>query len=231
MLIPTSIFVLLCTAGAAVLGLLLAGLIGATIDKGLHSSDVAGWVQAIGATLGLAIAVWLPFKQKQEAEARELALSRDSARRVRLAFLDELTFVRSSILTTNVASLLSGCESYFKLEIPIPSQKFPIYSALGGRITELDDDELRQSVIAAYANVSSLIDIVKMHNRQLIECLDIKTRIGLSESESLHLELNKVENRLSETTSHMRSICRASIDKTCRAIELLEQSLGNPVSA
>ena len=230
MLIPTSVFVLLCTVGASILGLLLAGLIGATIDQGLHSSDVASWVQAIGATLGLAIAVWLPFKQKQDADLSALALSRDSTRRMQLAFHDELKYVFNNILPTKVSSLLCVEGRYFDLEIPIPSQRFPIYSSLVGRLPELDEDELRKSIITAYATLNSLLDMAKMHNRQLLDCIEIKRQVQLDESERLKEELERIEKQLSETTRIMQWFCRAGINRADQTVGLLEVSLGLPAS-
>ena len=44
-----------------------AGLSRALSVKGLESSEVAGWVQAIGATIGIGIAIWVPHQQRLEA--------------------------------------------------------------------------------------------------------------------------------------------------------------------
>lgn len=44
-----------------------AGLSRALMVKGLESSEVAGWVQAIGATIGIGIAIWVPHQQQRNA--------------------------------------------------------------------------------------------------------------------------------------------------------------------
>jgi hypothetical protein len=44
-----------------------AGLSRALMVKGLESSEVAGWVQAIGATIGLGIAIYVPYQQRLSA--------------------------------------------------------------------------------------------------------------------------------------------------------------------
>jgi hypothetical protein len=43
-----------------------AGFTCALLKNGFGSSEVAGWVQAIGATIGIGIAIWVPLQQRVE---------------------------------------------------------------------------------------------------------------------------------------------------------------------
>jgi len=53
-------------AGSAICAFFSAGFTSALLSSGLGSSDVAGWVQAIGATAGIGIAIWVPYRQRIE---------------------------------------------------------------------------------------------------------------------------------------------------------------------
>lgn len=46
---------------------LAAGLTRALVVKGLGSAELAAWVQAIGATVAIGIAIWVPYQQKLQA--------------------------------------------------------------------------------------------------------------------------------------------------------------------
>jgi hypothetical protein len=114
-------------AGAAsLLTFFIAGLVAALRSKGLDSSEAAGWVQAIGATLGIGIAIWVPLKQKADADAASESARRDVERRVCLAFRDELTLLAERFDGENVRELLrdDAYDEIFERELPSPRQRF-----------------------------------------------------------------------------------------------------------
>jgi len=103
-----------------------AGFTAALLKSGFGSSEVAGWVQAIGATIGIGIAVWVPYQQRENAVRDEKVRSFHHA----LAVVDDLrgrvtglqkTFAEGgrplAFLTSNCAKFLQRYESLYDREL------------------------------------------------------------------------------------------------------------------
>jgi hypothetical protein len=115
----------------------------------LNSSEWAGWVQAVGSISAILITLGLTnyqIKQQQQGE-NERAL--EETRRICLAIRDELRILQKIIATSsNVAALLRlQPGEIFDIAVPtvVPNERFSIYRAVLGRLTLIEDDQLRQT--------------------------------------------------------------------------------------
>jgi hypothetical protein len=152
-----------------------AGLVTAIAKHDIGSSDAAGWVQAVGATVGLAIAIWIPYKQTVNAAREAEKHRRDSERRVCLAFRDELAILASRFSNRNITEVLRGApDEIYAIEIPIPHSRFPIFAAFVSRLTEIEDEQIRCLIIEAYDSAHGLIDLAAQNNRHLLELYDLR---------------------------------------------------------
>jgi hypothetical protein len=215
---------LLCatTVGA----FLLAGLVAALREKGLGSGETAGWIQAIGATLGLAIAIWVPVKQKYDAVEAEESGRKESALRVCLAFRDELSLLAGRFTGSNITELLREAPGeVFDREIPIPRQRFPVFNAMVGRLTEIDDANIRQGIIEAYEAATSLIDVAEMNNRKLLELREIVRSHNAQEGNIDHDDFEHRKAILVTMRLQMQFICRLTITKTNAVLAMLDAAV------
>jgi hypothetical protein len=138
--------------------------------KGLSPADWATWVQAFGATVGIFIAIWVPYKQRSDALRMDVARRNDESRRVRMAIKDELAALQRAFSGPNVVNLLAtGPGEIFNRHIHIPAQRFPIYMAFLDRLTLIEDDALRTEIIGAYELAGVLIACGQENNRMLLE--------------------------------------------------------------
>lgn len=58
----------------------------------------SGWAQAITAGIGIGIAIWVPYKQREDATRADESRRQDEARRIRLAIRDELCALQKNSL-------------------------------------------------------------------------------------------------------------------------------------
>lgn len=138
------------------------------MTKGLDSGEVAGWVQAIGATIGIGIAIWLPYKQNEDASKAAKAQQRENTKRVCLSLMDELSTLRKSLRSEMYVDMLTiNPEKSFDFSSPSREFLFPVYKAMAGQLIEVDSSETRQAVIEAYASHSDLFDVLEINDRVL----------------------------------------------------------------
>lgn len=226
-------FILRAVGAAAVAGLLTffsAGLVAALRYKGLDSSEAAGWVQAIGATLGIGIAIWVPLKQKADADAASESARRDVERRVCLAFRDELTLLAGRFDGENVRDLLrdDASDEIFDRELPSPRQRFPIFNAMVGRITEIEDERIRRGLIEAYEAANSLIELTALNNRHLAEFSEM-LRLPVAVDGRNHPDhVRHKEKMLISMRVQMQFVCRTTISKVHEVLPLLDAAARNP---
>lgn len=222
----TKLRLLLVTLSSALTIFFIAGITLAWREKGLGSADVAGWVQAIGATFGIAIAIYLPWQQRQDSAREAEQRQRDSAFRVALAFRDELVNAAGHFNGKNVVELLRETPGdIFNLIIPIPGEPFPIYKAIASRITEIDDERVRRSIIQAYAGLMGTFEVTTLNNRLLGEYGDLLRRRHVENIDALSPELNERTLILASLRTQMRGILMHSIAEVHAAILLLDRTI------
>lgn len=147
--------------------LLCLGLASAALSRGLGSSDVASWVQAIGATLGLGIAIWIPYKEKIDA-ARNAELSRrETIIRVCKALQDELMIEAEGLDSPLFTQMTRGSGEIFNVEVVESTSLFPVYGSLVSRLVDIDDEDTRRAVIIAYGSATSLHDLLALNTAKL----------------------------------------------------------------
>ena len=112
----------------------------------------AAWVQAIGGTVGIALAVWLPYKQRLDESETSIKNNREMQRRVCMAFHDELSVLQQRAKTApNIFELQREApDEIFDRELPAAEKRFPVFEAMIGRLVEIDDAAVRVAVIDAY---------------------------------------------------------------------------------
>lgn len=150
----------IAVCAALVCGFFAAGLTQALLSSGLGSANVAGWVQAIGATAGIAIAIWIPYEQRQ-AQLRD-----DKIRCFHhaLALVNDLrgraTYLRDFLTKGDrpLATLTSTATLFFKRYEALYDRE--LYAHLPGpiidRITNLSGTITGVETVVAF--VSSTLD-------------------------------------------------------------------------
>jgi hypothetical protein len=226
MLLPSRLHVLGAVCAGIICTFLSAGLITALAEKGLGSGETAGWVQAIGATLGLAIAIWIPAKQKSDAIESEQAQRNEAALRVCLALRDELLILASRFDGPNIKEILREAEGeIFDREIPVPRQRFPVFNSLVGRLTEIDSEDIRRGVIEAYEAAASLIDVAEINNRRLLELRELirahNAQEGMDHDDYSHRRAVLIDMR-----RQMRFLCQLTITKVNALLPLMDAAVG-----
>ena len=182
--------------------------------EGMSPSDWAAWVQAVGATVGIGIAIYIPAKQKRDTAAAEDERRMDSARRVCMAFNDELSTLRENLSGTNVTELLALPRGgIFNRRIPAPHSRFPIYTAFIGRITEIDDPEIRHGIIGVYEAANALVEAAILNNQLLLDHREATGRVDTAPSEYNHQAVLIIEAALENMCAQMQSVAMISLQK------------------
>jgi hypothetical protein len=155
-------------SAAAALGFLSWGLTTSLIIKGIGSAESAAWVQAVGATLGLAIAIWLPYEQKQNAAKEETRAKREMEVRVCLAIQDELLLIAADFNGRYFREIVSsGGNQTFDVELASGDLRFHIFEAMTDRLTEITNHAARRAIIKAYSSATELHDLLALNTRTL----------------------------------------------------------------
>jgi hypothetical protein len=181
--------------------------------KGLTPGDWGTWVQAIGVIIGIAIAIWVPYKQREDLVAGEEARSKDEARRVRLAIRDELKALQRAFVGPNVVHLLAkGSGEFFERMIPIPVQRFPIYAAMLDRLTLIANDDLRTEILGAYEMANALIACAQENNRLLFDLRDTEVEV-IYRPDDFQIAKQRFQiGELQKMCEQMQLICKKSMN-------------------
>lgn len=185
--------------------------------------DWAAWVQAIGSIIGIFIAIWVPYKQRQQGLAADEANRREDARRICMAIHDELTMLQKLFTEgPNVAALLRlQPGEIFNLTVPevVPGERFSIYRAVVGRLTLIDDDQLRQDIIWAYETAIGLIHSGLQNNRMLFALSEMDEE-ARPERYQFQLEQLRV------SAAGMQTICKQTVERVNALLPALGQAIG-----
>jgi hypothetical protein len=111
-------------------------------------TDIPAWVQAVGSVAAIVAAVWIMKNDHKETRRRETDAQRDRTRYILSAIKSEIDLYIQP---------LSEMTSERFSSWPTMEISFPIYEACAGDIGTIADDYLRHRVIAAYAEIRSLI--------------------------------------------------------------------------
>ncbi|QJE03071.1 hypothetical protein HH212_26305 [Massilia forsythiae] len=207
----------------------LAYGLGATLYfKGVASSDTAGWIQAAGATLGIIIAIWVPYKQQIDSTKSLENERKDSTRRLCLAFRDELSMLKERFDNPNVQLLLKTHSlQYFDRELPIPKHRFPIFHSMVGRLTGIDDERIRRLIVHAYDAANALIDAAALNNRYLNEFKEMERLRSIKYSNYTESEMDHKRNLLIDICKQMRFRCELTINKVNEVLPLLDAAIND----
>lgn len=187
--------------------LLLTGM-----NEGLKQAEWAVWVQSIGATVGLGIAIFIPYRQRKDAVKLEETRQANEARRVQISIKDELQALQKTFSGPNVSHLLEIADpGIFDRHIPIPLQRFPIYASLIDRLTLIEDDALRSDIIHAFAVANGLLSYAQQNNQLLTVLADIETELHYRPDAFQHERKRMHQDKMIVMSREMQSICQETI--------------------
>jgi len=215
---------------AVALGFLSWGLTTSLINKGIGSAESAAWVQAVGATLGLAIAIWLPYKEKENAAKDAKLKGREREVRVCLAIQDELLLIAADFKGRYFKEIISsGGKRTFDVELASGDLRFYVFEAMTDRLIEITNHAARKAIIKAYSSAAELHDLLALNTRtlhsynQLIlisrKLINGNTYAQLPREEKLaYVQLTSLREQLRECAN------KVQVD-TNEALRLLEETI------
>ncbi|MBW3512901.1 hypothetical protein [Janthinobacterium sp. NKUCC06_STL] len=182
------------------------------MNEGLKQSEWAVWVQSIGATVGLGIAIYIPYRQRKDAIQLEETRQANEAQRVQMSIKDELQALQKTFNGPNISHLLKIEDpGIFDRHITIPIQRFPIYASLIDRLTLIEDDALRSDIIHAFAVAKGLISYAQQNNQLLTVLSDIETELHYR-PDAFQYERKRMHGvEMIEMCRQMQGICRETI--------------------
>lgn len=209
------------------MGVVISIMIAATADGTTNSGDWPAWVQAVGSIAAILVAIWVPYQQREDAAADERGQRRIEARRVQLAIRDELKFLDEIFATgPNVVHLLAlPPGEIFDRIIPIPPERFPIYKAVIGRLTLIDDDNQRREIIAAYEWATGMIYSAAQNNQLLYEYMETDEKIQRWNTPYYVTRLENQKQNLILKADEMRSLCAQVITRVRALITTLDAAV------
>jgi hypothetical protein len=185
--------------------------------------DWPAWVQAVGSIAAILVTAWIPFLQKQDAIAAEKEKGREDARRICLAVRDELSMLQGMFIKApNVVALLAlQPGEIFDVLVPVvvPGERFSIYRAVVGRLTLIDDDQLRQEIIWAYEFAIGMIHAGLQNNRLITEARELDRT---TEAERFQFQLEQ----LKISAVGMQFICKQTIERVNALLPALDRATG-----
>ncbi|MFC3457232.1 hypothetical protein [Massilia haematophila] len=111
----------------------------------------------------------------------------------------------------------------FNLLIPIATDRFPIYRAMVGRLTEIEDATVRHSIIQAYSGLNGVMEVAILNNDLIKEYNTLLRRYCVDRVEGLGPELSEKEKILASFRVQMRSLLLTTIRDVHEAVRLLDR--------
>jgi hypothetical protein len=208
---------------------LVAAGLGSAIDEfGFTSSNAASWVQAFGATAGIGIAIWLPYKQKEDAREAEQNRQKESTQRLCEALRDELVLTQLTFGSEYYKEMLrEDVEDAYNFNVPKATHTFPVYRAMVSRLTEINNGNTRRAIIVAYGAYYELLEALEFNDGVLDESIahyrdrkELKEKFGQIEYDILAATY---KGRLTALRTDLRESAKALIDNVAGAVELLNE--------
>jgi hypothetical protein len=126
-------------------------------------STMPAWIQAIGAAvaiIGAGGGIWLQLRSKREDDHTESANMISAL----AAEVDIYRVAVSSIKVLIESDLDALINERLRFVFPQTRPRFPVYTAIAGRIGVLKDAELRTSVVAMYADLDVLFTVLNSNS-------------------------------------------------------------------
>jgi len=158
--------------------------------SGLGSSDVAGWVQAIGATAGIAIAIWVPYQQRREQVRDEKGRSFNHTLAVVNDLRGRVTFIKNFMTEGGrpLAALTATSTLFFKRYEALYDRD--IYTYLPAHIVDRITD-----MSGSFTGIETAVGYVasKLDNKPhaMLPASDVWDQSG-NPFDSLYLELDEL---------------------------------------
>jgi hypothetical protein len=214
-----------------VCAMLAAGFVFAVKRKGFWSSDTASWLQAFGSIVGIALAIYVPYKQKKDADQAERDRRVEAARRMCGALKDELVIMAESFNGDLFQKLLEDePDKGFYYQLPSPGPLHPVYSALLNRIVDIDDSETRQAVIKVYGAETHLHEMLALNTEYLHRYKEIHANNvrGWKPAGNVEAALKEVDAqaRFISLRSQLRESATILVERNKHAVACLERVMG-----
>jgi hypothetical protein len=158
----------------------------------LWTEPGAAWVQAVGACIGIGIAIYVPARQNQLQNDREEAREKAEIAATLKSIKSELQAHRAT-LETNAGAALRNIRpgQPFRVAIRIGEKPFVIYNAVAPRLGNVPDDGLRNAIIEAFAAAGSFILAIR-YNNELIDTDAYASGIGKRSNFSHEQQVEKL---------------------------------------
>ena len=210
-------------AASVLTGIMATALAFAGKRIGLNAGEWSGWVQAVGSISAILITLGLTDHQIKLQQRGELDRSKEEARRICLAIRDELTFLQQLFTKgANVVALLNlEPGEIFDVTVPtvVPTERFSIYRSVVGRLTMIENDQLRQDIIWTYETAIGMSHAGLQNNRLLLDARDA-LRTDDTDRYEFHVE------QLKASAAGMQFLCRETIKRVENLLPALDEAIG-----
>lgn len=186
----------------------------------------SGWAQTIGALIGLGIAVWLPHKQRVDDAAGDRQHRADQKRRVCMAFRDELTLLQNNFTMPNIVEMLRDAPGeIYDREVPILLARFPIFETMIGRLSEIDQDNVRHRLIDAYEHANAVIAVMSMNNVRLVRFVELRRQaLAMGDAGNIHDdELKFMFENMAHIRTQLHEMTKKTISRVDKVVLLLNE--------
>lgn len=189
--------------------------------------NLASWLQAIGAIIAIAIAIWVPYLQRRQALEAMKAAELDQVRHVLRNLLDEMIVITSGFKEGNGKKLMEVIDGQpFDVIIPIMEQPFPIFDAAATKLGLIQSDELRRHIINAYGRANGFISSVRLNNA-LVDRFDEAAYLRAVHNDDVHERLFLArQQRLVEYARALKKNYIEATEKMLAMRTAIEHELG-----
>lgn len=200
---------------------------------GVAGQTWAAWLQAFGAVAaiwagfalaGRQYAVGLRIQRSQESreEARRDQAERQEVSRILMAIEDELD-IRVEQFLRVIGDELDKCSRQGKGFFPIynlmPSEPFPVYRSLVGRLPLVPNQDLRQRIVRTYAQMEKLVLTVQTNSELARSYLDAVAEVGVGAFGDRKQRLEAAEDKLRD---YFPTLVHTRKEVIHQAIKLIE---------
>lgn len=166
----------------------------------------AAWVQAIGATVGIAIAIAVPHAQQRWAEKREVAREAEAVKHDLQSILDELEVTFEGLMRTAGKTIVEdfpyGVYHYaFRPDL----NGCVIYRAISDRLGRIPKRELRRRIVRTYGLLEGILLDFHTHADLWAEFKAGAEKTANANSTQAAMAHGEVLNRLRQISEALRT--------------------------
>lgn len=181
---------------------------------------LASWLQAFGSIIAIAIAIWVPYWQKKQAQAQAKLAEIEQVRHLLRNFLDEMIVVSENFGKRNGKLLLdTPAGEAFTFVIPIMEKPFPVFDGSAARLGQIPNDELRRLIITGYGHAIGFVSSIRLNNI-LIDRFEQAAYLNAAHNDAVHGEM--VQARLLRLKSYGDTLKSAYTEAIGRMTEMRE---------